>query len=84
MYTDDRVFAAIVSSARCWTLKGAVGTVLVKDRNLASVFTGAEQGKSCSARRSSPKAMVVSKTSSGKYVKRKVAPTGQISRKDKS
>ncbi|RRT37081.1 hypothetical protein B296_00048090 [Ensete ventricosum] len=42
-----------------------------------------EQGTSCSARRSSPKGMLVSETSSGKYVKRKVAPTGQISRRDK-
>ncbi|RZS15936.1 hypothetical protein BHM03_00047849 [Ensete ventricosum] len=39
---------------------------------------------SCSARRSSPKGMVVSETSSGKNVKRKVAPIGQISRRDKS
>ncbi|RZS28031.1 hypothetical protein BHM03_00061582 [Ensete ventricosum] len=55
-----------------------------KGRNLASAFTGAEQGTSCSARRSSPKGMVVFETSSGKYVKRKVAPAEQISRRDKS
>ncbi|RRT38743.1 hypothetical protein B296_00047936 [Ensete ventricosum] len=59
-------------------------TVLAKGRNLASAFAGAEQGTSCSARRSSPKGMVVSETSSGENVKRKVAPTGQISRRDKS
>ncbi|RRT31402.1 hypothetical protein B296_00056876 [Ensete ventricosum] len=45
---------------------------------------GAEQGTSCSARWSSPKGMVVSKTFSGKYVKRKVALIGQMSRRDKS
>ncbi|RWW01501.1 hypothetical protein GW17_00035453 [Ensete ventricosum] len=61
-----------------------VGTALVKSRNLASAFAGAEQGTCCSARRSSPKGMVVSETSNGKNVKRKVAPTGQISRGDKS
>ncbi|RWW64651.1 hypothetical protein BHE74_00028092 [Ensete ventricosum] len=72
------------SSVRCYTLKGAVGTVLAKGRNLASAFTGAKQSTSCSARRSSPKGMVVSETSSEKNVKRKVAPTGQISRRDKS
>ncbi|RRT83288.1 hypothetical protein B296_00001344 [Ensete ventricosum] len=49
----------------------------------ASAFVGAEQGTSCSAR-SSPKGMVVSKTSSGKNEKRKVAPTRQISRRDMS
>ncbi|RZS16102.1 hypothetical protein BHM03_00048064 [Ensete ventricosum] len=49
-----------------------------------SAFAGAEQGTSCSTSRSSPKGMVVSETSNGKYVKRKVAPTGQISRRDKS
>ncbi|RRT34058.1 hypothetical protein B296_00049911 [Ensete ventricosum] len=59
-------------------------TVLAKGRNLAGAFAGVEQGTSCSARRGSPKGMVVSETSSGKYVKRKVAPTGQISRSDKS
>ncbi|RRT73544.1 hypothetical protein B296_00010524 [Ensete ventricosum] len=58
-------------------------TVLAKGRNLASAFAGAEKGTSCSARRSSLKGMVVSETSSGKYVKRKVAPAGQISRRDK-
>ncbi|RWW00284.1 hypothetical protein BHE74_00036670 [Ensete ventricosum] len=61
-----------------------LGTVLAKSHNLASVFAGAEQGTSCSVRRSSPKGMVVSKTSSGKNAKRKVAPTGQISKRDKS
>ncbi|RRT52368.1 hypothetical protein B296_00027483 [Ensete ventricosum] len=62
-----------------------IQTVLAaKGRNLASAFTGAEQGTSCSARRSSPKGMVVFETSSGKYVKRKVAPAEQISRRDKS
>ncbi|RRT54087.1 hypothetical protein B296_00043389 [Ensete ventricosum] len=65
-------------------LEGAVETVLVKGHNLANAFTGVEQGISCSARRSSSMGMVVSETSSGKYVKRKVAPTGQISRRDKS
>ncbi|RWW50788.1 hypothetical protein BHE74_00042918 [Ensete ventricosum] len=65
-------------------LKGTVGTVLAKGHDLASAFAGAEQGTSCSARRSSPKGMVVSETSSGKYVKRKVAPIGQVSRRDKS
>ncbi|RZR89205.1 hypothetical protein BHM03_00016895 [Ensete ventricosum] len=64
-------------------LKGAVGTVLAKGHDLASAFAGAEQGTSCSARRSSPKGMVVSETSSGKYVKRKVAPVGQHGAKDK-
>ncbi|RWW02578.1 hypothetical protein GW17_00034324 [Ensete ventricosum] len=43
-----------------------------------------QQGTSCSARWSSPKGMVVSEISSGKYVKRKVASAGQISRRDKS
>ncbi|RWW13284.1 hypothetical protein GW17_00023011 [Ensete ventricosum] len=52
------------SSTRCYTLKGAVGTVLAKSRNLASEFARAEQGIICSARRSSPKGMVVSETSS--------------------
>ncbi|RRT37186.1 hypothetical protein B296_00045984 [Ensete ventricosum] len=33
---------------------------------------------------SSPKAIVVSETSSGKNTKRKIAPTGQISRRDRS
>ncbi|RZR99080.1 hypothetical protein BHM03_00028563 [Ensete ventricosum] len=47
-------------------------------------YVRAEQSTSCSARRSSPKGMVVSETSSGKNVKRKVAPIGQISRRDKS
>ncbi|RZS13602.1 hypothetical protein BHM03_00045220 [Ensete ventricosum] len=51
---------------------------------IPSAFAGAEQGISCSARRSSPKGMVVFETSSGKNVKRKVAQTGQISRRDKS
>ncbi|RWW13031.1 hypothetical protein GW17_00023279 [Ensete ventricosum] len=51
---------------------------------IPSAFAGAEQDTSCSARRSSPKGMVVSETSSGKNVKRKVAPIGQISRRDKS
>ncbi|RZR72207.1 hypothetical protein BHM03_00011165 [Ensete ventricosum] len=51
---------------------------------ILSTFAGAEQGISCSARRSSPKGMVVSETSSGKNVKRKIAPIGQISRRDKS
>ncbi|RWW17993.1 hypothetical protein GW17_00018047 [Ensete ventricosum] len=50
----------------------------------ASAFAGAKQGTSCSARRSNPKEMVVSEASSGKNVKRKVAPTGQISKRDKS
>ncbi|RWW72866.1 hypothetical protein BHE74_00019292 [Ensete ventricosum] len=63
------------SSARCYTLKGAVGTVLAKSCNLASEFARAEQGIICSARRSSPKGMVVSETSSGKNVKRKVDST---------
>ncbi|RRT31839.1 hypothetical protein B296_00046982 [Ensete ventricosum] len=45
---------------------------------------GAEQGTRCSARRGSPEGMVVSETSSGKKLKRKVAPTGQISRRNKS
>ncbi|RRT45459.1 hypothetical protein B296_00029967 [Ensete ventricosum] len=45
---------------------------------------GAEQDTSCSARRSSPKGMVVSETFSGKNAKREVAPIGQISRRDKS
>ncbi|RRT37658.1 hypothetical protein B296_00049216, partial [Ensete ventricosum] len=49
-----------------------------------SAFAGAKQGTSCSARRSNPKEMVVSEASSGKNVKRKVAPTGQISKRDKS
>ncbi|RWW16529.1 hypothetical protein GW17_00019590 [Ensete ventricosum] len=66
-----------------YILKGVVETVLAKSHNLASAFAGAEQGTSCSARRSSPKGMVVSETSSGKNVKRKVAPTGPISRRDK-
>ncbi|RWW77154.1 hypothetical protein BHE74_00014705 [Ensete ventricosum] len=61
-----------------------LGTVLAKSRNLASAFAGAEQGTSCSARRSSPKGTVVFETSNGKNVKRKVASTGQISKKDKS
>ncbi|RRT49978.1 hypothetical protein B296_00034504 [Ensete ventricosum] len=61
-----------------------VGTVSAKSRNLANAFAGAEQGTSYSARRSSPKGMVVSETSSGKNAKRKVAPTGQISKRDKS
>ncbi|RWW71279.1 hypothetical protein BHE74_00021005 [Ensete ventricosum] len=43
-----------------------------------------QQGTSCSARWSSPKGMVVSEISSGKYVKRKVASAGQISKRDKS
>ncbi|RWV94659.1 hypothetical protein GW17_00042783 [Ensete ventricosum] len=60
-----------------------VGTVLAKSRNLASAFAGVEQGTSCSTRQSSPKGMVVSETSYGKNVKRKVAPIGQISRRDK-
>ncbi|RWW17275.1 hypothetical protein GW17_00018803 [Ensete ventricosum] len=51
---------------------------------IPSAFAGVEQGTSCSARRSSPKGMVVSETSSGKNVKRKVALTEQISRRDKS
>ncbi|RRT44000.1 hypothetical protein B296_00048211 [Ensete ventricosum] len=88
LYTDDGVFVAIPrrdqNSAPWSTLKGAVGTVLAKSRNLASAFAGAEQGTSCSARLSSPKGMVVSETSSGKNVKRKVAPAGQISKRDKS
>ncbi|RWW05890.1 hypothetical protein BHE74_00009018 [Ensete ventricosum] len=50
-------------------------------RALAS--TRAEQGISCSAKRKSPKGMV-SETSSGKNAKRKVAPTRQISRRDRS
>ncbi|RRT51221.1 hypothetical protein B296_00018731 [Ensete ventricosum] len=61
-----------------------VGTVLAKSRNLARAFAGAEQGTSCSARRSSLKGMVVSETSSGKNAKRKVALIGQISRRDKA
>ncbi|RWV80041.1 hypothetical protein GW17_00058739 [Ensete ventricosum] len=40
----ERVVQTSQSSARCWTLKGAVETVLAKGHNLASVFTGAEQG----------------------------------------
>ncbi|RWV78274.1 hypothetical protein GW17_00060779 [Ensete ventricosum] len=51
---------------------------------IPSAFAGAEQGTSCSARRSSQKGMVVSETSSGKNVKRKVDPIRQISRRDKS
>ncbi|RRT37738.1 hypothetical protein B296_00035162 [Ensete ventricosum] len=51
---------------------------------IPSAFAGTEQGTSCSARRSSPKGMVISGTSNEKNVKRKVAPTGQISRRDKS
>ncbi|RRT74345.1 hypothetical protein B296_00020598 [Ensete ventricosum] len=51
-------------------------------QDISSVRT--EQGTSCSARRSSPKGMVVSETSSGKNVKRKVTLIGRISRRDKS
>ncbi|RWW65984.1 hypothetical protein BHE74_00026679 [Ensete ventricosum] len=51
---------------------------------IPSAFAGAEQGISCSVRRSSPKGLMVFKTSSGKYLKSKVAPTRQISRRDKS
>ncbi|RWV85836.1 hypothetical protein GW17_00052339 [Ensete ventricosum] len=65
-------------------MKGAMKTVLAKSRNLASAFAGAEQGTSCSARQSSLKGMVVSETSSEKNAKRKVAPTGQICRRDRS
>ncbi|RWW76965.1 hypothetical protein BHE74_00014909 [Ensete ventricosum] len=43
-----------------------------------------ERIRPCSAKRSNPKGMVVSETSSGKNAKRKVAPTGQISKRDKS
>ncbi|RZS24165.1 hypothetical protein BHM03_00057204 [Ensete ventricosum] len=43
-----------------------------------------QSSQSCSARQSSLKGMVVSETFNGKNVKRKVAPTGQISRRDKS
>ncbi|RRT57773.1 hypothetical protein B296_00016920 [Ensete ventricosum] len=82
-YFHRRLKCAI-SSAHCYTLKGAVEIVLAKGRNLASAFAGAEQGTSCSARRSSPKGMMVSETSSRKNTKRKVAPTGQISKRDKS
>ncbi|RRT62362.1 hypothetical protein B296_00023656 [Ensete ventricosum] len=51
---------------------------------IPSAFAGAEQGTSCSARRSNPKGMVVFETSSGKNAKRKVALTRQISKRDKS
>ncbi|RZS25514.1 hypothetical protein BHM03_00058732, partial [Ensete ventricosum] len=47
-------------------------------------FAGAEQGTCCSARRSNPKGIMVSETSSRKNAKRKVAPIGQISRRDRS
>ncbi|RWW83112.1 hypothetical protein BHE74_00008396 [Ensete ventricosum] len=60
------------------------GTKLEAFETRIQVFTGAEQSTNYSTRRSSPKGMVVSETSSGKYVKRKVAPAGQISRRDKS
>ncbi|RRT34837.1 hypothetical protein B296_00056128 [Ensete ventricosum] len=62
----------------------SVGIALAKNRNLASAFAGAEQGTSCSARRSNLKGMVVSETSNGKNAKWKVAPIGQISMRGKS
>ncbi|RWW50209.1 hypothetical protein BHE74_00043551 [Ensete ventricosum] len=49
-----------------------VGTVLANGRNLTSAFVGVEQGTSCSARRSSPKGMVVSETSSGRNARGKL------------
>ncbi|RWW87379.1 hypothetical protein BHE74_00003799 [Ensete ventricosum] len=79
-----RSLKCATSSARCYILKGTVGTVLAKSRNLTSAFAGAEQGTSCSARRSNPKGIMVSETSSRKNAKRKVAPIGQISRRDRS
>ncbi|RWW42916.1 hypothetical protein BHE74_00051480 [Ensete ventricosum] len=79
------------SSTLATKLDGAQGKAgrLVKDRTVQSgrccVTTErvVQSSQSCSARRNNPKGMVVSETSSGKYVKRKVAPTGQISRRDK-
>ncbi|RZS15200.1 hypothetical protein BHM03_00047006 [Ensete ventricosum] len=53
-------------------------------RVVASSPLGSWRSLGYSARRCSPKGMVVSEISSGKYVKRKVAPGGQISKRDKS
>ncbi|RWV97390.1 hypothetical protein GW17_00039825 [Ensete ventricosum] len=64
--------------------EGCSGDCIGEGSQSSRCICGVEQGTSCSARRSSSKGMLVSETSSGKYVKRKVAPTGQISKRDKS
>ncbi|RWV83221.1 hypothetical protein GW17_00055201 [Ensete ventricosum] len=74
LYMDDRVSVTIPLCDRnsvLWSIK---------------IFSSAWKGyvRSFSVRRSSPKGIVVSETSSGKNTKRKVAPTRQISRRDKS
>lgn len=61
-----------------------MGVVLAKSHNLTSVFVAMELYTVYSVRRSSPRGMVVSKTSRKKDTKRKVTLMGQISRRDKS
>ncbi|RZS22732.1 hypothetical protein BHM03_00055551 [Ensete ventricosum] len=67
---------------RTWISSRAVGFIAWSPRQVH--LRGQNKSQSCLARRSSPKGMVVSDTSSGKNAKRKVAPTGQISKRDKS
>ncbi|RRT62089.1 hypothetical protein B296_00034923, partial [Ensete ventricosum] len=59
-------------SYRSTSQKVNLGTVLANGRNLASAFVRVEQGTSCSARRSSPKGMVVSETSNGRNARGKL------------
>ncbi|RWV96806.1 hypothetical protein GW17_00040457 [Ensete ventricosum] len=65
-------------------LEGCNGDCIGEESQSSKCICGAEQGTSCSARRSSPKGIVVFETSSGKNAKRKVAPTGHISMRDRS
>ncbi|RWV94355.1 hypothetical protein GW17_00043115 [Ensete ventricosum] len=64
-------------------LEGCSRDCIGEESQSSKCICGAEQDTSCSARRSSLKGMVVFETSSGKNAKRKVTPTGQISRRDK-
>ncbi|RRT75259.1 hypothetical protein B296_00009800 [Ensete ventricosum] len=78
-----------ISSARCYALKGTTEAVLTKSCNLASAFARAEQCTDCSVRQSSPRGRWSPKLPEGrmqreKNAKRKVTPTGQISRRDRS